>query len=176
MTTVPVARLLPSSVSSRPLTRAWAGDACPLTRALGQSTAAAASATPIITNRMRDIIDPMLPRKRGLGRLVIAALAVCATACGGEKPGPVVVEDRVVRVHNESREQWTDVRIWLNDHYVAGTNVLEPDARLTVQQRDFVAGLGQKFDPSRQSPYGVLVTAKSPSGDVKLVWGQPYKK
>ena len=40
----------------------------------------------------------------------------------------------------------------------------------------FVAGLGQKFDPSRQSPYGVLVTAKSPSGDVRLIWGTPYKK
>lgn len=108
---------------------------------------------------------------------VLAILGVCAAvACSGETPEPVVVEDRVVKLHNQTSDRWTDVRIWLNDHYVAGTPALEPDGRITVQQRDFVAGLGQKFDPSRQSPYGVLVTAKSAKGDVRLIWGQPYKK
>lgn len=115
-------------------------------------------------------------RSRGaLGATLVFGLLWVA-ACDGETPEPVVVEDRVVKVHNQSDQRWTDVRIWLNDHYLAGTPVLEPDGRITVQQRDFVAGLGQKFDPSRQSPYGVLVTAKSQSGDVRLVWGTPYKK
>jgi hypothetical protein len=112
--------------------------------------------------------------RRALGTAVLGLCAI--SACRGNKPEPIVVEDRVVKVHNQSSDRWTDVRIWLNDHYVAGTAVLEPNGRITVQQRDFVAGLGQKFDPSRQSPYGVLVTARGPSGDVRLVWGRPYKK
>jgi hypothetical protein len=112
---------------------------------------------------------------RAVAALALAGV-IAAAACSGDKPEPIVVGDRVVKVHNETSERWTDVRIWLNDHYVAGTPVLEPDGRITVQQRDFIAGLGQKFDPSRQSPYGVLVTAKSPSGDVRLVWGKPYRK
>jgi hypothetical protein len=116
--------------------------------------------------------------KRSLPAMAIgvAMLAWTFAGCHREKPVPIAVEDRLVKVHNLTSDRWTDVRIWLNDHYVAGTPVLEPDGRLTVQQRDFVAGLGQKFDPSRQSPYGVLVTAKSPSGDVRLIWGTPYKK
>lgn len=110
--------------------------------------------------------------------LAVAVLVGMSTllACRRETPAPIVVEDRTVKVHNQTAERWTDVRIWLNDHYVVGTPVLERNGRITVQQRDFVAGLGQKFDPSRQSPYGVLVTAKSQSGDVRLVWGKPYKK
>lgn len=116
--------------------------------------------------------------QRSLVAFVVAVLVgLCVvSACRREKPLPIAVEDRVVKVHNLTSDRWTDVRIWLNDHYLAGTSALEPDGRITVQQRDFVAGLGQKFDPSRQSPYGVLVTAKSPSGDVRLIWGTPYKK
>jgi hypothetical protein len=126
---------------------------------------------------MRDIIDPMRKKRRSRAFRTAMVVAVCAlAACHREKPEPILVEDRAVKVHNETAERWTEVRIWLNDHYVAGTPVLEPNGRITVQQRDFVAGLGQKFDPSRQSPYGVLVTAKSPSGDVRLIWGTPYKK
>jgi hypothetical protein len=117
-------------------------------------------------------------RKRSPRILTVVLLVGLSAlgACRREKPVPIAVEDRVVKVHNLTSDRWTEVRIWLNDHYLAGTPVLEPDGRLTVQQRDFVAGLGQKFDPSRQSPYGVLVTAKSPSGDVRLIWGTPYKK
>jgi hypothetical protein len=126
---------------------------------------------------MRAIIDPMRGKRSGSVASVAVALLLCAiAACRDQAPPPVAVEDRVVKVHNQTSERWTEVRVWLNDHYVAGTPVLEPDGRLTVQQRDFIAAMGQKFDPNRQSPYGVLVTAKSPAGDVTLVWGRPYRK
>ena len=126
---------------------------------------------------MRDMIDPMLQNRFG-GALVAAGLLslTVAGACRREKPEPVIVEDRLVKVHNLTADRWTEVRIFLNDHYVAGTPALEPDQRIMVPQRDFVAGLGQKFDPSRQSPYGVLVTAKSASGDIRVLWGKPYRK
>jgi hypothetical protein len=107
---------------------------------------------------------------------LLCVLAGAESACRRETPPPIVVEERQVKVHNQSGERWSDVRIWLNDHFVAGTPVLEPDGRFIVQQRDFIAAMGQRFDPARQNPYGVLLTAKSEKGDVKLVWGTPYRK
>lgn len=111
-------------------------------------------------------------------RSAVSVALLCAVlgACRGDTPPPIVVEDRVVKVHNQTGERWSDVRVWLNDHFVAGTPVLEPDGRFTVSQRDFIAGMGQRFDPSRQNPYGVLLTAKSDKGEVRLVWGKPYKR
>jgi hypothetical protein len=109
--------------------------------------------------------------------IVLPCVAVLGVAgCRSEKPPPIVVEERQVKVHNQTGERWSDVRVWLNDHFVAGTPELPPNGRFTVNQRDFIAAMGQRFDPSRQSPYGVLLTAKAESGEVRLVWGRPYKK
>jgi hypothetical protein len=114
---------------------------------------------------------------RDVARLCALSIGLTVVAgCRGDTPPPIVVEERQVKVHNQTGDRWSDVRIWLNDHFVAGTPVLEPDGRFAVQQRDFIAGMGQRFDPSRQSPYGVLLTARSDKGEVRLVWGRPYRK
>jgi hypothetical protein len=115
-------------------------------------------------------------RRVAVAAVLLASIAGAMAACRRDVKPPIVVEDRAVRVHNQTDERWSDVRVWLNDHYLAGTPVLEPNGRFMVQQRDFIAGMGQRFDPSRQSPYGVLLTAKSEAGDVRLVWGEPYRK
>ena len=83
----------------------------------------------------------------------------------------------MVTVENQSSTRWSDVEVWLNDHYRVTTPVLEAGGRFVAPQGSFVAGFGQRFDPARQSPYGVLVTAHGADGTtVKLVWGKPYKK
>lgn len=105
----------------------------------------------------------------------IAAGTASGAACRDRKP-PIVVEDRLVKVENQTERPWTEVRVYLNDHFVAGTPALEPGGRFHVQQRDFVTAFGQRFDPTRQGPYGVLVTASAGGEDIKLVWGQPYKR
>jgi hypothetical protein len=115
--------------------------------------------------------------RKAIGVIALAcALMMPLAACRREIPPPIVVEDRMVKIHNQSDERWSDVRVWLNDHFVAGTPVLESKGRFSVQQRDFIAAMGQRFDPSRQRPYGVLLTAKTDKGDVKLVWGKPYRQ
>jgi len=117
-------------------------------------------------------------RMRPTGRLLATLLLGTAvlSACRDEPPPPIVVEDRVVKVHNQTDTRWTDVRVWLNDHYVVGAPAIEPGGRMTVQQRDFTAAMGQKFDPARQSPYGVLLTARAGEEEVRVVWGKPYKR
>lgn len=87
-----------------------------------------------------------------------------------------MVEDRMVKVYNDTGKPLTDVRVWLNDHFMAAAPPLEPGGRLVVPQRQFATAFGQRFDPSRQRPYGVLVTAKTGGDDVKLVWGRPYRR
>lgn len=82
----------------------------------------------------------------------------------------------MIKIENQTEQRWSDVRVYLNDHFVAGTPVLEPGGRFHVQQRDFVTAFGQRFDPTRQGPYGVLVTAGTDGEDIQLVWGQPHKR
>lgn len=97
-------------------------------------------------------------------------------SCGRPRTPPIVVEDRAVKIQNQTGEPWTDVQVWLNDHYLATTPTLAPGGRFTARQRDFIAGMGQKFDPARQTPYGVVITAKSAGGRVRIVWGHPYNR
>lgn len=115
-------------------------------------------------------------RRLAAALTIVAAITVAPPACRRDRTPAIVVEDRVVRIHNQTGDPWSDVRVWLNDHYLAGTPVLEPNGRFMVQQRDFIAAMGQRYDPARQSPYGVLLTAKSEAGEVRLVWGKPYRK
>lgn len=115
-------------------------------------------------------------RRLAAALALLAAIAGATPACRRDLTPPIAVEDRMVRIHNQTGNRWLDVRVWLNDHYLAGTPVLEPHGRFMVQQRDFIAGMGQRFDPARQSPYGVLLTAKSEAGEVRLVWGRPYRR
>ena len=128
---------------------------------------------------MRDIIVPMVGRLHRHARIaVLCAILAGITfgaACRNRKP-PIVVEDRLVKIENQSERPWRDVRVYLNDHFVAGTPTLEAGGRFHVQQRDFVTAFGQRFDPNRQGAYGVLVTASADGEDIKLVWGQPYKR
>jgi hypothetical protein len=114
------------------------------------------------------------PRRAGVALALVAA-AIGISSCRDRTP-PIVVEDRMVKVYNKTGTRLSDVRVWLNDHYMAATPALEPGGRLVVPQREFATAFGQKFNPGRQSPYGVLVLAKADSGEVKLVWGRPYRK
>lgn len=109
--------------------------------------------------------------------LIAAALAIAALSCSGDERPPITVAERMVTVENQSSTKWSDVEVWLNDHYRVTTPVLEAGGRFVAPQASFVAGFGQRFDPARQSAYGVLVTARGADGSsVKLVWGKPYKR
>jgi hypothetical protein len=124
--------------------------------------------------------EPHRPRQGATARLVAIALAAAAAlpslAGCRERTPPIVVEDRMIKVENQTETRWTGVRIMLNDHFVSGTPVIEPGGRLHVQQRDFVTAFGQRFDPVRHGVYGVVLTARAGDEEIKLVWGQPYSR
>lgn len=112
---------------------------------------------------------------RAIMALALVAAVIAISSCRDRTP-PIVVEDRMVKVYNKTGRRLSDVRVWLNDHYMAATPALEPGGRFLVPQREFATAFGQRFNPGTQSPYGVLVLAKTDGEDVKLVWGRPYRK
>jgi hypothetical protein len=54
---------------------------------------------------------------------------------------------------------------------------LLPGQRLDVPIGVFIAGWGQRFDPRKQSPFGVEVDAKGSDGKpVRLTWGKGRRR
>jgi hypothetical protein len=113
----------------------------------------------------------------GLG--LPAAVLTCAllgSACEEPRDAIVVAENRIT-IENQTRQRWTQVEVWLNDHYRVVAPALEAGGRLDVPLDTFVAGYGQRFDRRRQSPFGIEVTARTESGaEVRLVWGKGRRR
>lgn len=99
-------------------------------------------------------------------------------AAAGCKPPPeaLVVDHNVIRVENHTKTTWTDVEIWLNDHYRVTRSKIAPGERFQVPLDLFVAGFGQRFDSRRQVVKGVEVTGKQGDAPLKLVWGEGRRR
>ena len=106
--------------------------------------------------------------------LVVCALAL--SACREER-APILIDTHQITVENQTRRRWTNVEIWLNDHYRVVARELEPGGRLIVPLDTFVAGFGQRYDRRRQSPFGIEVTARTESGEeIRLTWGKGRRR
>jgi len=110
-----------------------------------------------------------------------AALLLCVVvglaACKTEEPQSIIVLSNQVTVFNRTAERWTHVDVWLNNHYRAQAPELLPGGRLDVPITVFIAGFGQRFDPKKQSPFGIEVEAQADkSGTVRLAWGQGRRR
>jgi len=110
--------------------------------------------------------------------LALAALALVVGAaslarhCRPDGREAIRVEEGRVVVTNLTGTAWSDIEIWLNDHYRAQAAGLRPDQRLEVPLGVFVAGYGRAFQPHRQEPAGLEVTARGERGErIALTWG-----
>ncbi len=108
--------------------------------------------------------------------VVVAALLLSRYCRTDERQAIRVGEGRVV-VTNLTGTRWSDVEIWLNDYYRAQAQALAPEQRLEVPLDVFVAGFGQQFDPGRQQPLGLEVTARGENGErIELTWGRGRRR
>jgi hypothetical protein len=107
--------------------------------------------------------------------LTLVAL-VAAASCS--KPAePIHVSANQLTVDNRTRSDWSDVEVWVNDHYRVTLPRLLAGQRFVVPLDTFVAGFGQRFNYRKQVVQGVEVTAKSADGQaVKLVWGRGRRR
>ncbi len=108
---------------------------------------------------------------------LVAAVVTAVAACSKDEPRPIVVTSNQVSVINMTSVTWTGVDVWLNDHYRAQAQVLLPGQRLDVPIGVFIAGFGQRFDPKKQAPFGIEVTATGSDGKpVRLTWGKGRRR
>jgi hypothetical protein len=114
---------------------------------------------------------------RTAAALLAAALLGLLAACSGDEPQPIVVAQDRISVINMTSTTWTDVDVWLNDHYRAQAPRLLPGQRMDVPIGVFIAGWGQRFDRKKQAAFGVEVTAKGSDGKpVRLTWGKGRRR
>lgn len=109
--------------------------------------------------------------------LLVAGTSLVARFCRSDQRQAIRVEENRVVVTNLTGTPWSDVDLWLNDHYRAQAPSLAPDQRLEVPLGVFVAGFDRHFDPRRQAPSGVEVTARGADGRaIKLAWGDGRRR
>ena len=97
--------------------------------------------------------------------LLAGAVLLLHPACSDrEEPSPIRVSGTAIIVENRTTEPWTDVEVWVNDHYRVTKSSMDAGEQFVIPLTSFVAGFGQRFDPKRQVVQGVEVTARSSSG------------
>jgi hypothetical protein len=110
-------------------------------------------------------------RIRLVGGSCCSALILLLVAACSSPPDPIVVDEGMVTVENQTAREWRNLKVTVNDHFSGGAAVLLPGGRMTAPLGQFQTGLGQKFDRSRQSVFKVEVTATEPDGTpVRLTW------
>jgi len=109
--------------------------------------------------------------------LALAGFLFFPRACSEVERQPITVQADRITITNLTGAAWSDVDVWLNDHYRGQVRQLAVGQQLDIPIRRMVAGRGQYFDPAKQSPYGVEVVATRADGKpVRLVWGQGRRR
>jgi hypothetical protein len=102
--------------------------------------------------------------------MVFAGL--CAAACT-PPPDPIAVEEGTIIVQNQTRREWRNVVVTVNDHFRGGAPKLAAGGRLTAPLSQFQTGHGQRLDRARQNVFRIEVTATDQDGaPVRLEWGK----
>ena len=121
--------------------------------------------------------------KRSMRRLLVApvllpAIAAAALSCSGEPPPPPIrVREADLIVQNQTQAAWSNVEVWVNDHFRGVAPSLQAGQQLVVPLNALRAAFGQQFDRMRQPVFGVLVTARASDGTtVRLTWGKVRRR
>ena len=109
--------------------------------------------------------------------LWLSGVLVAIAACSSDDRRPITVGQTRITVVNMTDTAWSDVDVWLNDHYRVQARALEPGQRLEIPIGVFIAGFGQRFDAKKQIPFGVEVDASGADGKpVRLIWGKGRRR
>lgn len=121
-----------------------------------------------------------VPGRPSLRLSLLVALifaAACVGGCTREEPPELRVRDTDILLQNRTNARWTAIEVWVNDHFRGVAPELQPYQQMVVPLDSLQAAFGQRFDRSRQTVFGVLVTAKSDDGStVRLMWGKVRRR
>src|SRR5690242_7259904 len=92
---------------------------------------------------------------RRMKKLALAlVVAFVAGGCRNTTP-PIRMNGRTLVVENQTRSEWRNVTVTVNGYYRGSATMLAAGAELDAGLSSFVTGLGQKFDPGRESVHTV---------------------
>lgn len=104
-------------------------------------------------------------------------LVLTRPGCSRETREAIRVEAERIVITNLTDRTWTNVDVWVNDHYRAQAPELRPEQRFDVPLSSLVAGFGQPFNRQRQEVYGVEVSATGGDGPrVEATWGSGRRR
>lgn len=104
-------------------------------------------------------------------QVALFVLTLAVAACE-KRIDPIVVEHGLLIVNNKTATAWSNVEIWLNDHYRVTVPRIEAGGRFTVRLENFSAAFARRFDPKRQSVTGVELRAQgADAAAVRITWG-----
>jgi hypothetical protein len=95
---------------------------------------------------------------------VLACVAALAGGCTKIPPDPLTLKGNLLTIDNRTKQEWSNVEVWLNWHYRITAKSIPPGGRLQAPLDMFVAGLGQRFDARRTQIRDLRLTAKLPDG------------
>ena len=96
--------------------------------------------------------------------MAMALLSVAAARCAGPRPEPLQLEQNKLTVVNTSKDEWTNVEIWLNRYFQARVPSIPAGGRLDAPLDRFLSGYGQPFDYRSIQVTELTLTAKRPDG------------
>ncbi|MGE5242827.1 MAG: hypothetical protein ACM3SQ_01185 [Betaproteobacteria bacterium] len=100
-------------------------------------------------------------------RLFLASAAVAAAlgaGCSGPPKDPIQLERTLLTVENQSKQDWSDVQIWLNTYFRVTTPSIPAGGRFQTTLGSFVDGFGRRFEFQRMQVTDLRVTARLPDG------------
>ena len=95
---------------------------------------------------------------------VLACVVALASGCTKIPPDPLTLQGNLLTIDNRTKQEWSNVEVWLNWHYRITAKSIPPGGRLQAPLDMFVAGLGQRFDFRRTQIRDLRLTAKLPDG------------
>ena len=95
---------------------------------------------------------------------VLTCVAALAAGCTKIPPEPLTLEGNLLTIDNRTKQEWSNVEVWLNTYYRITAKSIPPGGRLQAPLDMFVAGLGQRFDFRRAQIRDLRLTAKLPDG------------
>jgi hypothetical protein len=104
------------------------------------------------------------------GVAVLLCLAPLAAGCS-PPPDPITLDDGTVVVLNQTRTEWRNVVVTVNDHFRGGAPSIPAGGRMAAPLTQFQTTFGQHYDRSRQSVEKIELTATAADGSpVALSW------
>jgi hypothetical protein len=85
-------------------------------------------------------------------------------ACYRPPPEALILNGGTLTVNNHTRQDWSNVEVWLNTYYRATFKTIPARGRMQAPLNFFVAGFGQRFNFDRMQVRDLRLTAKLPDG------------